>query len=493
MAFDPPDILSSPQAPRKRSGDLFARTLRSSGWAVAGSQAVTVLSLVTSIFVARAVSPSELGRYALVAAISSTVGSASSLQAGGYYIVSDDPSRRLLRTGLTLELAISTILWLLTGVACVVVALATDDWGFPALLFVGSATLVCGPFSSIRAWFERRLQYRIPTFALAGSAVLSSVTKIVLTASGLGAWGLVIGDLVLAGVYGLAMLLTIPDARGFAFDRALARKQLSFGLPLMANNVLNTAASRVPDLTIGAFLGTQDLGYYFLASRIPAQIYQFGCSLAAVLFPAFSRSTPGQLHRGMTAAMRFSAMLTFIPLVIAIPLAKPIVTAVWGSVWAPAAIPFTVLLAWMSVRLILWHTGNLLKSQNRQRELVRLGVWQIALTPPCVVAGTAAWGLYGAVGGMLAVELLLAPMHVRLIRSIVVVGAWEGIGPPSVAAAVSLAVSIAAAMLLPDAIAIAIAIVATLLIFAWVAWLTDRTLMIRMKQAFRKQPRAAAT
>jgi len=91
---------------------MLRRTVRFAMWASMSTQALAVMSLATSLVVARFISPSELGRYALVSSIVTLVGAASSLQAGGYYIITDNPSARLLRTGLTIELALSSTLWL---------------------------------------------------------------------------------------------------------------------------------------------------------------------------------------------------------------------------------------------------------------------------------------------------------------------------------------------------------------------------------------------
>src|SRR5512132_2760627 len=81
---------------------LLRKTVRSTIWTFGGQQATTVLALATSVAIGRLTDPSELGRYALASGIAQLISTASTLQAGGYYVVSPEADARLLRTGLTL-------------------------------------------------------------------------------------------------------------------------------------------------------------------------------------------------------------------------------------------------------------------------------------------------------------------------------------------------------------------------------------------------------
>jgi len=66
----------------------------------------------------------------------------------------------------------------------------------------------------------------------------------------------------------------------------------------------------------------RQLGFYYLAARLPSQIFQVWRTLSVVIAAAFSRADRGQLSRGLDLTTRFSAFLVGLPLAVVIPLAQ---------------------------------------------------------------------------------------------------------------------------------------------------------------------------
>lgn len=438
---------------------------------------LAVLGLASSIAVAHLISPRELGRYALVTAITGLLGQLATLQTAGYYIVTKEPSVRLLRTGLTLEVAIGFALWLLLGLAGLATAAVNSDWEFLALLLLSAGTFITASFSSIRCVFFRNLDYRIPTITHVACFAGSVAIKIALTALGFGALGLVIGDLALSVAFGAAMLWFVPEGRGFAFDRNLARKQLSFGIPSQLSGLLAGAVPRVQQLIVGAVLGTRELGFFYLASRLPEQIYQLARSLAGALLPAFSRSDDRQLERGFSFTVKLSAFFVALPLAVFVALAEPFVTSLYGSIWAPAAAPFALLMAAVAVRFVFWHVGNLLKARERVKEITIVLAAQLLVTAALSYPGAHLWGVTGVAVAALIGEVIFIYPKVRLIRSVVPFPTVRVLRSPLLTFVAGSGVAGAAAFLLPGVIALAIAAVAVTLLFGFAAWRSETHLL----------------
>lgn len=470
---------------------IAARAARGTAWTFTGAQATALAGLVTSIVVARAVTPEELGRYALAAAVVALLAAASSLQSGGFYVVAPEATPRMLQTGLVLELGLAASLWLLLALGTTIYASLGGDGGIAGLVVLAGAGLVLNPFADLAARFHRELAYRTPTLAQIATCLLGAAVKVSLALAGLGAWALVAGDLAAASAFAVAMLVLVPAGRRPALDRELARAQLAFGVPLLAGGFLNTLTQRVPEIVVGALLGTRELGFLYLASRIPGQVYQLGRSLSGALLPAFSRSDDRQLERGFALIARLSAVLVALPLAVAAPLATALVTTVYGERWAPAGPVLVLLFAALAIRFVFWHVGNLLKSRGRVLEMTALNAAQLALMAAGCSIGAVVGGLQGVAAGVLAVEAILVAPRLRLIRSVVPFRAGSVFRLPAGALLAGLAVAGACAALLPDAQALALSALAVAALFAGLLWRSDRAALALVLSSFRRSAHGA--
>jgi O-antigen/teichoic acid export membrane protein len=470
---------------------LFRKTVRSTIWTFAGQQATTVLALATSIAIGRLIDPAELGRYALASGIAQLISTASTLQAGGYYVVSPTADARLLRTGLTLELGLGTGLLALTAAGGLLYGALEHDYGFAALMIASALVMLTNPFNSLDAWYARRFDYRPPTVARTLCLILSSFVKVALLFAGMGAWALVIGDVVLSAAYGLTMLALIPDGRGFALDRAYARRQLNYGIPSLAIGAMSTATLRGQDFIVAGVLGTRSVGYYYLASRLPNQIYQLARSLSMALLPAFSRAEGERLARAYALVTRYSAFLILFPLALAVPLAGPAIRLLYGPQWEPATDALVLLMAAFAVRFVFWHLGNLMKSRNRVRELTPVMLLQFVATMVGCYVGALWFGLVGTAAAVLVVELILVAPKVRLIRSVIPFDLGRVFAQPFAAFAVSAVIAAGAAALLPDGAALVVGALGSAVVFVAAALHSDPAFVHQLIASLRRAPRSA--
>jgi PST family polysaccharide transporter len=282
------------------------------------------------------------------------------------------------------------------------------------------------------------------------------------------------------------MLVLVPDGRRLAFDREAAHRILQFGIPSAATSLMGFLSERGSELVVAIFLGTRTLGVYFIAARLPAQLYQVGGNLSAPVLTAFSRSTQEQLGRGFVLATRFSAFFILLPLAFVIPLAQPFVTTVYGDKWSAAAAPLVLLTAAIAVRLTFWHTANLLKSRGRVKEITMLTALQLVLVLGLAALGAWAFGAVGAAAAVLIVELVLAAAKIRLARSMVTFAAVRTLRAPLVALVFGALLAGAAAWLLQDAAALVVGGVLVCAAFAVIAWRSDRTTITAIVAAVRR-------
>jgi O-antigen/teichoic acid export membrane protein len=287
------------------------------------------------------------------------------------------------------------------------------------------------------------------------------------------------------------MLWLIPDSRGLAFDRVYARRQLGYGIPSLAIGAMSTATVRGQDFIVAGILGTRSVGFYYLAARLPNQVYQLARSLSMALLPAFSRAEGDRLARAYALVTRYSAFLILFPLALAIPLAEPLIVLLYGPQWRPAAAPLVLLMAAFAVRFVFWHLGNLLKSRNRVRDLTPVMLLQFVATMIGCYFGARSFGLVGAASAILAVELVLIAPKVRLIRTVVPFELGTVLAEPLAAFAVSAGIATAAATYLPGATALLVSALSASAIFLGAAIRSDRVFVNQLIASLRRAPRSA--
>lgn len=456
-----------------------------------GQQVTSILALATGVVAARILSPGDLGRYALAAAITSLAASPTALHSWGYYVISEQPSRRLLRTGVTLELSIGAFVFALVGAASAAYWQLTGDREFALLLIVEAAVMFANPFVALQGPDRRNLTYRVPTAVLTIGFTVGCLSKVAFLFAGAGVFALAIGDVVVSSAVAVGFLIAIPDGRGLMIDRGLAREILRFGIPNTFTAALNQLTARAQEFIVAGLLGTRQLGFFYLATRWTQQFQQIGGSLSLGLLPAFSQARGTQLERGYAATTRFSAFLVGVPLALAIPLATPFVRLVYGEEWVPAAWPLKVLVGAMAIRFVFWHAYNLLKSRNRVREMTVVTAVQVVFYAVATVVGASAGGLVGvAVGAVIAEAALVFP-KVRLIKSVVPFRATHVLALPVLAVIVAGSFVALVASAISDASALIAGGATGLAIVSFIAWCSDRRFVSEVAASFRRAPHGA--
>ncbi|MFN2628910.1 MAG: oligosaccharide flippase family protein [Gaiellaceae bacterium] len=465
---------------------LARQVWRSTAWTAFGSQTVAAFSLATSIMIARALAPHELGRYALVAAIVAITTSAGSLQMNGFCIIVDELTPGLLRSSLGIELTAGVTAFVVINAGAAVYGATAQDFTFAGLLSLASVVLLTNPFGVIASKCNRELAYGMTTCAQIAAQLVGAVAKVVLALAGFGAWGLVIGDVLISAVFASIMLVRIPDGRGIALDRTATRAQLAFGIPSLLTGVLSTAAQRGQDIVVAVALGTRQLGFFYLAARLSGQVYQLGRSLTLALLPAFSRARDSDLRRRYVAVTRLSAFFVGIPLAVLLVGASDLVSAIFGRRWIPAAVPLVLLFAAVAVRFVFWHVGNLLKARGRVREMTVLTAIQLVLVLGGSYSGARVGGLVGLAAVALTVELVLTLPKLALIRSVIPFSPWGALRAPLVTALACSAVGAAIFAALPGTPGLLVAAAAIAVIGLLGLWLSEASSVLVAVSALRR-------
>lgn len=245
----------------------------------------------------------------------------------------------------------------------------------------------------------------------------------------------------------------------------LARAALPVGLVGISVTVL----FRVDTAVLGAFASVAEVGHYGAAYRLLEGTTFIGWSVAAAVFPVFSRLQPA----GVAALRPLLERALKLVLALALPLsvgsatlASPLILLLYGLEFRPAAEGLLLLSPNMTLFPLATIGGYLLVAQNRQMQLAMIYGVTAAVHVALAFSLIPSLALQGAALSGLASQLVLVAVTAWATVTMVGTLAWGRVAFGPVVAALLAGVAMLA---LRDALMVAIAAGATVYLATLVA------------------------
>ena len=388
---------------------LRERSLKAVFWSSADTFGRQGIQFVTSIVLARLLTPTEFG---LVGMILVFLAIATSFVDSGF------ASALIQRKEITEEDKTSVFLFNISaGLAMAALMFGAAPWiarfykepilvGLTRLLALNLFISACGSiqFALLCRQLDFKTQWKVGMVA----SGISGAIAVVLAWRGYGVWSLAIQANLAALISTLAVWFLVPwRPRGKASLHSL-RAMFGFGSRILTAGLINTVYERLQLLLIGKIFGPADLGYYtraYSTQQWPASVFQ--TVVSKVTFPMFS--TIASDRERLKAAMR-KCMVTIgavvIPMMVGLALlAKPTVVLVFGAKWLPC-VPYLRILALAGAFWPL-HVANLdvLMAAGRSDLFLRAEIVKKVLTAVGLVV-TVTISVMAMVWAMLIVSVL---------------------------------------------------------------------------------------
>lgn len=415
-----------------------------------------VVVLLATAVLARLLTPEDFGlvAFALVLiAIADVVADFGVAQALIYL----PESRRRTDAALATALAFSGTL---VAVAVLAAPLLADFFGreeVTDLLRVLSLALLLGATASIpEALLRKRLQFRRTVGANLAKASVTGVVSIGLALAGAGPWALVWGQL--AGLLVLNVVLWSlvdhrPDLRVWRTDWSEASPLVRYGLSVASAMLLSKLVFDVDYIVVGRMLGTESLGYYTLAFRLPELgIISVFFVISAVAFPVYRKAAGdrARLQRGYLSAVRLQSAYGAAAGAGLAVLAPAVVLVVFGPQWRPSIVPLTALAVYAALRSLGAGANDIYKALGRPSLAVWMSLLRLVVLVPALIYA-ARWGIAGVawaqavvaglfvvvMQGLAARVLGLSPLSLlAAVRPALVLAVGVGLGAGAARAAV---------------------------------------------------------
>mgnify|MGYP001812345213 CR=1 FL=1 len=369
--------------------DLGTTAARAVMWNYLSFASGKVLVLVTLAVLARLLTPEEFGIVGFATLALAYLAVLKDLGLGGALIQRRGDIEEASHTVYTLNLALAAVLTAVTAASAPLVAAFFDEPLVTPILRVLSFTFVIEALGSVHlVLLARRLDFKRKLVPDVGRAVVKGAVAITTAALGMGVWALVWGQL--AGVAASAILVRLvvawrPQLR---VRRHLVRPMLGFGMPLVAVDIQHAAWANLDYVVIGRFLGSEALGIYTLAYRLPELLIQsIWRVVARTAFPFFSslQGSPDLLRKGFLKTIRYS-QLAVVPLGLGLIItAEPAVATLFGDQWGDAVPILQVLALFTLIASIGDNAGDVYKAIGRPGILAKLGFANLVVLVPALV------------------------------------------------------------------------------------------------------------
>lgn len=214
------------------------------------------------------------------------------------------------------------------------------------LRVIGINLILSGIFAIQSTRLRKELAFKTLAITNLSAYVSGAVVGIGLAYNGWGVWSLVAMQLT-SGLIGIVTLAFITHWHpSIIFSINSMRELFSFGVYIMAANILQTICQNVQGLIIGRKFSAKQMGYYSQAYKLDQVTSQsIPQVIVQVMYPVYSsiQDERQRLSEMVGMNQRVIAFLIFPLLGLLIMISNPIIMFLYGEKWLPSAPYFQIL------------------------------------------------------------------------------------------------------------------------------------------------------
>jgi O-antigen/teichoic acid export membrane protein len=398
-----------PAAAEPRS--VRSRVLGGFAWSMVTLAVTQVWRVAGAVVLARLLTPADYGLAGMALVFSSLVMSFSDLSLGSALV-----QRRQIT-----EADRSTVFWTSAGIGLLLMlggmavsgplaAFYGEPRVRPLFVVVSISFLLVALQMTQASLLLREMRFRAINIRVAAAIVVGGVAGVVAAVLGLGAWALIVQQVV-SSLVGVVLLWTFSSWRPrLIYSRQSLRDLGGFGLNLFGARMLVYLNRNADNVLVGRFLGAGALGAYSVAYNLMLlPLDRLILPIQDTLFPAYS-AWQDDLRRLADVWLRVLRVVAAIvmPAMAGLAIVAPdFVRVVLGERWL-AAVPVLQILSIVGLVQSLAALGErALTAVDRTRTIFRFTVVECVVTVSAFAVGLH-WGIVGVAVCYAAVTI---PLH----------------------------------------------------------------------------------
>lgn len=329
------------------SKELRSKTVRAIGHLGLGGGVGKLVSLGTTLVMARLLSPTEYGLMALAMVVVGFIGFFNEIGIGSAIVQKADLTQAEVNGCFAVALLASLVLSSATMLGAGAIAAFFGNPQLESMVMVLATTFVIGAFGTVPlAYLRRAMHFK----AIAGITVVSIIVQssvgLALAWRGFGAWSLV-WSFVVASVIQSAGALALSGWRPHGrWGIREASSLVMYGLHITNTRVFWYLYTNADKVIIGKLLGERAVGVYDMAfslATLPSsQVTTLATNVASPLFSKLQHDA-ARLRGFLLHLTRGVAYLTYPALLGMLACSHELVAVVLGAKWIDVLIPFQAL------------------------------------------------------------------------------------------------------------------------------------------------------
>ena len=181
--------------------------------------------------------------------------------------------------------------------------------------------------------------------------------------------------------------MVTPWRPSLILDFKMGYALLKYGVVFIAGELLAVILMNLDYLLVGRYLGSEKLGVYTLAFRMPdLLILEFARTLSNVLFPIYAqmREQTGNMSRAFFLATRYISLMT-IPMGLGLALvAEPFIITFFTEKWIDAVPVVRGIAIYAMLLSVVHNTSSVYWAEGRPQILTWVGLARLAMLFPAL-------------------------------------------------------------------------------------------------------------
>jgi O-antigen/teichoic acid export membrane protein len=412
-------------------GSIFKQMVRGSFWAILMRWSLRAVGLVSTMILARLLTPQDFGIVAMGSMVLGFLTLFSELGVDGFVIRSRDATRELCDTGWTIKIIQGAAIAILLAASGPLAVRYFHEPRLTPVFWVLAASAAISGFENIGMTLVRKdLDFARDFRFVVYKRLISFVVTLALAIALRSYWAIVIGTVLSAAI-------AVPLSFGMHPYRprmrlARAREMLVFGASMLLMNMGRFLNERVDVLVVGRVASTAGMGTYNVASDLATMATsEIVAPVSRALYPAYAR-VAGDADMLKEVFLRSVSAMAFlcVPLGLGLcAMSEDAVRILLGNKWL-AVVP---LLQWLAIYSLL---NSLIQATTYQVLIVVGRQWlgtalrwvRVAMLVPAVVLAAAFWGVVAVPIAATFVAAVSLPVTLYVVTRVLRLGAVDLIG-----------------------------------------------------------------
>lgn len=405
MTAEPP---TPPESSPQREPDLVRHVSMSMLWVALGTLISKLIRVAALFVVLGLITDAELGVAQMALTVFVILQSVTEMGLGSAIVRSKTVDPSDLAALFWVSVAMSLGLYVVVFFLSYALASWYDQPLLPPLIQVQALGVLCFSLYVVpKSLLVRELRMRRVTVAENLAGALSAGVMMVLAATGLGVWSIIIGEVSARFIEMLIYQASRPYFPRFLWAPRRIKSLISFGLYNTGSRFLGRFYTEADYLVIGKLFSDALMGLYAFAFRsvddiVKALIYMVN----QVAYPTFAKlqDRPDELRAFLFGIARGTGLLIGTVLAFIFAFIEPVLVAIGYTQWLPA-VPLVQMFAVIGLlRGLLPLLSSVINAYGEARYILAYAIVLSVLLPVCFVIG----GLI-AFEGVAAVWLVVYP------------------------------------------------------------------------------------